>query len=525
MAADSEIAPRETGRPQQPVQVIVAAFQTEKGAEEAYQTLKVIKREKLLTVKDAAVLRRDMRNKIHIKEMHDIGGVKGAVAGGVIGASIALLTGPAGLLVTGVVGAAVGGMVAKYRDSGLPDEQLKNLAEILDPGTSMIVAIIEHRWVDDFRGSLEKAGAKVILAEAFQAGLDAHLAEGTAWYTAYENDRLLTAVPDTEDHHHLLDFSQVQSAKDGVRVKTQVLTKEGLVNREILVNEKGITTTDTPVARKEWRGDTAVTLAQLEAEATHIVETVYDNPESRYKLRMHFYNRHGRGTRTTGFGNSELNFTRWEIKRGVLNPLDDPHQPGSPWWRAVNGHFLYSSTLAYLVAEANLYDEVVATSVRYWLDYIRQPSPVTWYRAHNRGIVEGYVQFADIAQDENEYEQFFMNEVLFRVIYASAMVMGKSFGPLGKFMSNPMLPAVDILVSIPHFYPASYPMTFSDKMHILHKGYSLREKAAVVLDEWFVLPKLDELYQWSAEWLEMPELTRYIIDGQPSYPHAQKIGD
>jgi hypothetical protein len=64
-------------------------------------------------------------------------------------------------------------------------------------------------------------------------------------------------------------------------------------------------------------------------------------------------------------------------------------------------------------------------------------------------------------------------------------------------------------------------MTFSDKMHILHKGYSLREKAAVVLDEWFVLPQIEKLYHWSAEWLETPELTRYIIDGQPSYPRTQ----
>jgi len=37
-----------------------------------------------------------------------------------------------------------------------------------------------------------------------------------------------------------------------------------------------------------------------------------------------------------------------------------------------------------------------------------------------------------------------MNEVLFRVIFASAMVMGKSFGKLGKYMSHPSLPAVDI---------------------------------------------------------------------------------
>jgi uncharacterized membrane protein len=503
-----------------PVQVILAAFNTQEGAKEAYQTLKVIKREKLLAFQDAALLRRDLRNKIHIQEMNDMRGSQGAIAGGLAGIGIALLTRRSAWLVAGAAGAALGGLLARQRDSGLPNDQLKNLAETLEPGTSMIVAIIEHRWLTEIHTTLEKAGARVLLAETFQEGLENRLEERSVWYTAYENDRLITAGQET-DAKPLLDVNRVQITDAGVQVTRQVLLKAGLVNREITVSEKGITTTDTPVTQRTQEPTPAISFAQLEAEAAKIVEAAYDDPENRYKLRLHFYNKHGQGKRTSGYGNSELNFTRWEIRRGVLNPLDDPRQPGSPWWRAVNGHFLYSSTLAYLVVESSMSDKALPTAVRFWVDYIRQPSPATWYRAHNRGIAEGYVQYANLAQDESKYEQFFMNEVLFRVIFASAMVMGKSFGKLGKYMSHPSLPAVDILVSTPHFYPHNYPMTFSDKMHILHKGYSLREKAAVVLDEWFVLPQLEKLYQWSAEWLEVPELTRYIIDGQPSYPRAQ----
>jgi uncharacterized membrane protein len=503
-----------------PVQVIVAAFKTQEGAKEAYQTLKVIKREKLLAFQDAALLRRDLRNKIHIQEMNDMRGIQGAIAGGLVGIGIALPTKRSAWLVAGAIGAAVGGLLARQRDSGLPNEQLINLAETLEPGTSMIVAIIEHHWLTEIHDTLKKAGAKVLLAETFQEGLEKRLEERSVWYTAYEDDRLITAEQEAEAKQ-LLEFNRVQITDAGVQVTRQVLLKAGLVNREITVSEKGIITSDTPVAQRTQEPKPPASFAQLEAEAAKIVEAAYNAPENRYKLRLHFYNKHGQGKRTSGYGNSELNFTRWEIRRGVLNPLDDPRQPGSPWWRAVNGHFLYSSTLAYLVVEAGLSDKALPTAVRFWTDYIRQPSPASWYRAHNRGIVEGYVQYANLAQDETNYEQFFMNEVLFRVIFASAMVMGKSFGKLGKYMSHPSLPAVDILVSTPHFYPHNYPMTFSDKMHILHKGYSLREKAAVVLDEWFVLPQIEKLYHWSAEWLETPELTRYIIDGQPSYPRTQ----
>ncbi len=304
-------------------------------------------------------------------------------------------------------------------------------------------------------------------------------------------------------------------------MRTHVLTKEGLVQREIAVSEKGITTTDTPVAQARRPAGAPVTLAQLEAEAAALAQSVSDYPESRYKLRTHFYSLYGQGNRTSGYGNSELNFMRWEINRGVLNRLDDPAQAGSAWWREVNGWFLYSSELAMMVEHAGLGDAALPPAVRYWIDYMRAPSPANWYRAHNRGIAEGYVRYEALAAQENEYEQFFMNEVLFRVIYASSMVMGKSFGALGKVMSNPILPAVDLLVSIPHFYPHRYPMTFVDKMHILHNGYSMREKAVQLLDERFVLPQLDELYQWTAEWLELPELAGYIIDGQPSYPQRE----
>lgn len=347
-----------------PVQVIVAAFKTQEGAKEAYQTLKVIKREKLLTFQDAALLRRDLRNKIHIQEMNDMRGIQGAIAGGLVGIGIALLTRRSAWLVAGAAGAALGGLVARQRDSGLPNEQLKNLAETLEPGASMIVAIIEHRWLTEIHATLEKAGARVLLAETFQEGLENRLEEGSVWYTAYENDRLITADQETGSKP-LLEFNRVQITDAGVQVTRQVLLKAGLVNREITVREKGITTSDTPVAQLTQESIAGASFAQLEAEAAKIIESAYDDPENRYKLRLHFYNKHGQGKRTSGYGNSELNFTRWEIRRGVLNPLDDPHQPGSPWWRAVNGHFLYSSTLAYLVVEAGLSDEALPTAVRF----------------------------------------------------------------------------------------------------------------------------------------------------------------
>jgi uncharacterized membrane protein len=78
-----------------PVELIVAAFQDEEAAAEALKALKQARREKLIRIQDAAVLRKDEKGKVHIRETADMGGGKGAALGGVAGAAIGLLAGPA----------------------------------------------------------------------------------------------------------------------------------------------------------------------------------------------------------------------------------------------------------------------------------------------------------------------------------------------------------------------------------------------------------------------------------------------
>ena len=51
-----------------PVQLIVAAFKDEKSADEILKELKQAKKEKLIGIINAAVLRKDQNGKLHIKE-------------------------------------------------------------------------------------------------------------------------------------------------------------------------------------------------------------------------------------------------------------------------------------------------------------------------------------------------------------------------------------------------------------------------------------------------------------------------
>jgi uncharacterized membrane protein len=222
-----------------PVQLIVAAFQDEKAAKEALKNLKQAQKDKLIKIENAAVLHKDEKGKLHIQETADMGGKKGAALGGVAGAAIGLIAGPA-LLVPMAVGALVGGLTAKLRDSGFSDERLKTLGENLKPGSSAIVAVVEHRWVADVEKALEEAGTDAMTAE-LGADIAEQLEAGNqVAYTAISSEHGFSAarVAGGEDS---LDASQVVVDDSGVYGGRFVATKDGFAVVAIEATDEGVT--------------------------------------------------------------------------------------------------------------------------------------------------------------------------------------------------------------------------------------------------------------------------------------------
>ncbi|MGB2910770.1 MAG: DUF1269 domain-containing protein [Anaerolineales bacterium] len=166
-----------------PVQLIVAAFQDEKAADQALKDLKKAKKKKEIAIKNAAMLRKDENGKLHIKETADMGGGKGAALGGVAGAVIGLIAGPA-LVVPVAVGALVGGLTAKLKDSGFSDQRLESLGDGLVPGSSAIVAVVEPKWAKRVERELSEQGAD-LLTSKLQADIASQLEAGSeVAYTA-----------------------------------------------------------------------------------------------------------------------------------------------------------------------------------------------------------------------------------------------------------------------------------------------------------------------------------------------------
>jgi len=222
-----------------PVQLIVAAFKDEQTAKEALDALKKAQKEKLIKIENAAVLRKDEKGKLHIKETADMGGKKGATLGGVAGAAIGLIAGPA-LLVPAAVGALVGGLAAKARDSGFSDARLKALGEGLTPGSSAIVAVVEHRWVAEVERAMTEEGAD-LFTQALSADISQQLEAGhEVSYTAISSEAGFAAarVAGGEDQ---IEAGQIVVDDSGVYGGRFVATKDGFAVVAMQANEDGVT--------------------------------------------------------------------------------------------------------------------------------------------------------------------------------------------------------------------------------------------------------------------------------------------
>jgi uncharacterized membrane protein len=232
-----------------PVQLVVAAFQEEGAAKEALKTLKQLKKEKLIGIQNAAVIRKDDKGKIHIKETADMGGGRGSVIGGVAGAAIGLIAGPA-LVVPAAVGALVGGLSAKLRDSGFSNKRLETVAEGLQPGTSAIIAVVEHKWVAQLEKEMEQAGADLITAE-LQADIATQLEAGhDVAYTAlatqegFAASRVAGGEEGVEGGSVVITDEAIQGSRfvataDGFAVEEAVVTEEGMAYQSAAATKKG----------------------------------------------------------------------------------------------------------------------------------------------------------------------------------------------------------------------------------------------------------------------------------------------
>jgi hypothetical protein len=246
------------------------------------------------------------------------------------------------------------------------------------------------------------------------------------------------------------------------------------------------------------------------------VAVVRDDPAARLALMARvFRGPTGSAPRHLPFRRAALSFMRWQERRGVLDPLDGS-PPGSAWWRAVNERLLRDGceTVALL---GGLAGEPSSQAVRLWLEFGARPTGRNWYRAHNASIVAGYLEHRSLAEAEGAPERFFMNVALARVLYAHALAAAPRLAlgrlaPLGRLLGDPRLGMAGIFLSLRRVLPNRYPLALDVERYIADE-----QRLGRMLDYAVIVPRLQRLYEWSAQDLEEPRLQELVREGNPIY--------
>jgi hypothetical protein len=246
------------------------------------------------------------------------------------------------------------------------------------------------------------------------------------------------------------------------------------------------------------------------------LSAVRDEPQRRLALLARTYHGVGGGApRHLPFRRAAASFMRWQVHRGLLNPLDGS-PPGSVWWRAINERLLRDGCEAVALADGRS-GTPSAASVRLWLTFVDVPSARNWYRAHNASIVSAYLEHRELANTESTAERFFMNVALVRVLYAHALVaaprlaLGR-FSPLGRLLGDPRRGLAGAFLSLGRVLPDRYPLAENVESYIADEHGIGR-----MLDYAVIRPRAQQLYEWSARELGEPDLLTLVREGNPVY--------
>jgi hypothetical protein len=246
------------------------------------------------------------------------------------------------------------------------------------------------------------------------------------------------------------------------------------------------------------------------------VEAVQEEPAKRLELLERTYHGPwGRAPRHLPFRRAAIAFMHWQLARGVLAPPNAP-KAGSPWWRAANDRLLRDGCEA-VARSGGRGGAPSSATIHLWMAFIADPRAQTWYRAHNASIVSAYLEHRDLAENENAAERFFLNVVLLRVLYAHALVSAPhlALGPLARIaplLGDPRLAMTGVFLSLSRTVPDGYPLGRAVDEYI-----AIENRFGRWLDYGIIQPRLQRLYEWSAEELCEPGLLGLVRDGSPVY--------
>jgi uncharacterized membrane protein len=127
--------------------LLVARFADMDAASVAYEALREAEAQRAIDIQGVLVVDADYQGKIKVRKLTDHHTRKGLAWGAVAGAALAIVF-PATILAGAALGGVIGAAAGKVGNIKAKSDIAKELADVITPGTSGIVAVVDITAVD-----------------------------------------------------------------------------------------------------------------------------------------------------------------------------------------------------------------------------------------------------------------------------------------------------------------------------------------------------------------------------------------
>jgi uncharacterized membrane protein len=140
-----------------PETLVYAVYNGQDTATQVFKTMKSAQSSTGERIESYAVVSKDIKGKVTVRDQRGRDGGVGAILGGVIG----LVGGPVGV----AAGAAAGGAVGYLTGNavGIPRDKVDSMKQSLTPDSSALVVVLEDKWVNDVERDMQQAQARQVI--------------------------------------------------------------------------------------------------------------------------------------------------------------------------------------------------------------------------------------------------------------------------------------------------------------------------------------------------------------------------
>ena len=209
--------------------MIVTVFNDESSAYKGVNALKQLHAEGSLTLYATAVIAKDAKGVVGIKQAADQGPL-GTLLGWATGSLIGLLGGPVGLAVGAVTGTAAGSLY-DLAQLGVSEDFVAEVSRYLSPGKAAVIAEVDEEWITPLDARMEPLGGVVFRrsrGEFIDAQVEREIAAAKAELAKLETEYREAGAEAKAQLKAKLDAAQnrLRARRDLLKEKVEAITRQ-----------------------------------------------------------------------------------------------------------------------------------------------------------------------------------------------------------------------------------------------------------------------------------------------------------